>query len=846
MAPFPTQGAPMQFERERYPTYVDEDDDAAVVAEQQRVLKAALPITSLQIVCGMMVDYGGIASVLAGAPVEVLVDISAAPELKTMLDAVRQATTPLDIDVFAQWTVARSSEYWLALLYMNLAYGTLVAKFHLAFDLRDSKHRMMLSQIEHVRCMTIDDAAASPVKVYAVAQMRTRTVDLIQGHSCAGLVERMRGLMVEVPTSVINALSHSDYFSLAFKQASSLDMAWPRLKHLDLQLQRMSDGLAIDPPPLDHHEALATSKQLELYLAHCSWFGDPMAVGFGHVQLAIDHGQSAVAKQLRPGWQQLALRGMNAEWLEGYGVATWEILLTWRASSGDPWPLLLEALRLKFDIVTIDLMPMLFFLIQMARSGDLQHAQAWVGFVQMYEVGLLPLVPALVEEWAIVDPERRHHPALAQIDLSDALHDTSTFLRLLLHGMHADLTQIRDSVLEHLDGALLRTFASLASHIWTIEGRGIIGALLNASSPDLPALVGVGMLDALICAAAWLPDPPNPLQQHLVAPPLIPFLWYQYQLIKTDLPPDFGAADMRYLTYDLADNFNVADVPFTRRLLPWFGMEKNDQVDAERAQQITAAIYWLLDQVSRAVAKGTARPAAGRVDIVVPEGFYDLHAYGVERLRILADDDVLLVRLILRQNLGGIVVAWRPSPDVPQCWRMLVPEPVIWQLLLFLASVYRDIRVEGRDEVLISVPRELSNAALPRERSRGRPANALLPRNQIDRIRIGRGQGPVQRGTLYQWTTPEERDYIQRRKHGVKGRTVKLPAHWRASDTQRAVVETLGLPELPEYGMTYRKPHTRGTDTPETIARPIRAKGLLIAMGVLDSLQQTSPRKDDV
>ena len=45
MAPFPTQGAPMQFERERYPTYMDEDDDAAVVAEQQRVLKAALPIT---------------------------------------------------------------------------------------------------------------------------------------------------------------------------------------------------------------------------------------------------------------------------------------------------------------------------------------------------------------------------------------------------------------------------------------------------------------------------------------------------------------------------------------------------------------------------------------------------------------------------------------------------------------------------------------------------------------------------------------------------------------------------------------------------------------------------------
>ena len=76
-----------------------------------------------------------------------------------MLDAVRQATTPLDIDVFAQWTVTRSTEHWLALLYMNLEYGALVAKFHLAFDLRDPKHRIMLSQIEHVR--VLDDRRCS-------------------------------------------------------------------------------------------------------------------------------------------------------------------------------------------------------------------------------------------------------------------------------------------------------------------------------------------------------------------------------------------------------------------------------------------------------------------------------------------------------------------------------------------------------------------------------------------------------------------------------------------------------------------------------------------------------------
>src|SRR3954468_2717520 len=52
------------------------------------------------------------------------------------------------------------------------------------------------------RSQTIDDADASLVKVYAVAQMRTRTVDLIQGHSRAGLAERIRGLMSRRGTMV--------------------------------------------------------------------------------------------------------------------------------------------------------------------------------------------------------------------------------------------------------------------------------------------------------------------------------------------------------------------------------------------------------------------------------------------------------------------------------------------------------------------------------------------------------------------------------------------------------------------------------------------------------------------
>jgi hypothetical protein len=112
----------------------------------------------------------------------------------------------------------------------------------------------------------------------------------------------------------------------------------------------------------------------------------------------------------------------------------------------------------------------------------------------------------------------------------------------------------------------------------------------------------------------------------------------------------------------------------------------------------------------------------------------------------------------------------------------------------------------------------------------------------VERVRLGRGHAPIPRGVRHEWSTAEEREYIQRRKHGVKGSVVKLPNGWRASAVQRALVASLGLPELPEYGLTYRKPHPRGADTPETVAKPIRAKGLLIAMGVLDSIRQD--RKD--
>jgi hypothetical protein len=830
---FPSQGAEMSFEHERYPIYTQDDSLDDVIKDQQRILDAALKVRSMQVIQGALMNMGQNFDPIGRAVVELLVDTSGNPELRTMLNAVRRSSRPLDIRVFAQWTVTRSEPHWLALLYMNLEHDDLgVAKYHLAFDLRDPKHRTMMSQIERTHKLTIVDADGIETPIYRIAPMPTSALDLASGKSRAGVVERLRGLMLEVPSTLISAFSYSDLFKLAVMHAPDLDTAWPRLAHFDSQLSAVEHGGAFAPPPLDEHEALIGTKHVALYLSYCSWFGSPMAIGFGGVQFLIDRGVSAVALAARSGWQQIALRGENITWLPPYGVAAWEIVLTWRSSSGDAFELLLEGLRHKFDVVPIDLMPMLFYLSQMARQGDLAQARAWIDAVQQYELGLMPLVPALVDLWAAHDPARRHHPALSSMQLSDDLQARVKVVQTLLAAMRVDLSWVQTVALEHMDSAMLRCFERLARHIWQIDARGIIMQLLDSTEPDLAALTGIGLLDSLVCASAWLPDPPNPLALHLIPAPLLPFSWFQHQLLQTfQLPIEIDA--LRYLTHDLVDGF--AEPTFRHRTLPWLGIERDNRPNPEREEQIGAAVFWLLDQVKRAEAKGTARPAVRRFEVEVPPGFDELARFGVERLRILALDGVFLVRLVLTPGLGGLVLAWVPQTRIPADWRMLVPETLIWELSLALTAIDRDIRVEGRDQVLISLPQRHTESAPAR--SRGRMGNQTLPRNVVERVRLGRGHAPLRNGQRHEWSTADEREYIQRRKHGVKGKIVRMHFSWRASKKQRDLVKELGLPELPEQGLTYRGPHVRGTDTPETVAKPIRAKGLLIAMGVLDSIR---------
>jgi hypothetical protein len=835
---FPAQGAEMSFEHERYPIFLVDDSVSDVIAEQQRVLDASLPIRGMQLIQGALVNMGQNFDPIGRAVVELLVDTSGNPELRAMLNAVRKSPRPLDIRVFAQWTMTRSQPHWLALLYMNLEHDTLgVARYHLAFDMRDADARAMLSRIERTRQITIVDASGVEPQIYRVAALPTSAIDLATGKTgrSAGVVERLRGLMLEVPSSLINAFSYSDLFKLAVR-TSDLEIAWPRLLHLDTQMLEVEAGGDFAPPPLDKHDALIATKHVGLYLSYCSWFGNPMDEGFGNVRFLIDRGVSAVALEVRGGWQQLALRGENIAWLPPYGVPSWEIVLAWRSVSGDAFSMLIEGLRHKFDVVPVDLAPMLFYIGQMARLNDLAQARAWIDAVQYYEIGLMPLIPALIEMWAAHEPARRHHPALSAIQLSDDLQARVKIVQALLVALQVDLSWIQRIEIEHMDGAILRAIEQLARHIWQIDARGIIRQLLDSSEPDLAALTGIGLLDSLVVASAWLPDPPNPLALHLIPAPLMPFSWFQHQLLQTfKLPIEIDA--LRYLTHDMVDTF--ADPSFRHRTLPFQGVERDNRPNAEREEQIGAAMFWLHQQVTAAEAKGTARPAAGRFEVEVPTGFDELTRYGVQRLRILALDGVLLIRLILRE--GGLIVPWLPSTRIPAEWRMLMPETLIWELSLFLSAVYRDIRVEGRDQVLISAPQERA-PALPREKGRGRPATNLLPRFQVERVRLGRGFAPLRPSIPHEWSTAEEREYIQKRKHGVKGRVVRLPDGWRASDVQRALVAELQLPDLPECGLTYRKPHTRGTDTPHTVAKPIRAKGLLIAMGVLDSIRQE--RKD--
>jgi hypothetical protein len=458
--------------------------------------------------------------------------------------------------------------------------------------------------------------------------------------------------------------------------------------------------------------------------------------------------------------------------------------------------------------------------------------------VQLYEIGLMPLVPAVVEAWASADTQRRRHPALSTMQLNPELQAKVTFLHTLLPILGETYSWIHATPLEHMDKMVLLTIDAMARRIWTLDTRGIIRALLDADAPDMQALTGIGLLDSLIVASAWQPNPPNPLLQQRIPPQLLPFLYFQHQLIRCDLAP-LDAGDVRYLTHDLTEHFGAAT--FTHRMLPWNGMQRDNLPDPEREEQITAAVYWLLDQVKRAQARGSARPGVGRFEVEVPPGFEDLRHFGVERLRILALDGLLLVRLVLAEGLGGIVLPWAPQTAIPASWRMLVPEAVVWNAHLALAAIYRDIVCEGKEQVLYPTS-HLQHPSQPHPR--GRSSHLALPR-PVARVRLGGALAPPAKATRHEWSTAEEREYIQKRKHGVKGKVVRLPEHYHASQTQRDLVETLGLPELPEAGLTYRRGHTRGTDTPETVAKPIRAKGLLLALGVLDSINHSRKESDE-
>jgi hypothetical protein len=55
---FPSQGAEMSFEHERYPIYTQDDSLDDVIKDQQRILDAALKVRSMQVIQGALMNMG--------------------------------------------------------------------------------------------------------------------------------------------------------------------------------------------------------------------------------------------------------------------------------------------------------------------------------------------------------------------------------------------------------------------------------------------------------------------------------------------------------------------------------------------------------------------------------------------------------------------------------------------------------------------------------------------------------------------------------------------------------------------------------------------------------------------
>lgn len=211
---------------------------------------------------------------------------------------------------------------------------------------------------------------------------------------------------------------------------------------------------------------------------------------------------------------------------------------------------------------------------------------------------------------------------------------------------------------------------------------------------------------------------------------------------------------------------------------------------------------------------------------------YPLQAWGIHGFRVWAVPDGLWAAPVSDAGMWPAFY-WRPG-SLPSGWTL----PVALRPLMTatMAALWRDLHIAGEE----AVPRrQPAHPARPRASTTSPPP--LTPRNGKPQRRVrtlpARSRRWLALSGSHHWGSPEERQIIRRRAHGVRGHLRRLPAGWHPSDEAKEIARLFGLP-IPD-GYTFVRPHVRGGGAldvqPGTFgaAPVVQARGLAAVMSLL-------------
>ena len=211
----------------------------------------------------------------------------------------------------------------------------------------------------------------------------------------------------------------------------------------------------------------------------------------------------------------------------------------------------------------------------------------------------------------------------------------------------------------------------------------------------------------------------------------------------------------------------------------------------------------------------------GSFVLTLPEG-YPLRELGIHALRVLVERDNLYATALDEKGHPCLSAFWKPG-QTAGIWAC--PPDLQDILTVTLAALWRDLRIAG-EEALPVKAKHTTHTQKAVSASEKRGLKAVQPAS----VRMLPARRFVLQGER-EWGTSRERDFIQRRAHGVRGHLRRLQAGWKPSEDALQIAQAFGI--LTPAGYTFVRPHVRGSgaEKAETPAEVIvRAKGLASVM----------------